>query len=226
MPDAQPRRVLTDQIWPSTHRHIDEIRNSGTTVSAGVDGLVDTAGVTGLAIRAVRDGGRVASSAGGIQVPGERGIETRHTFVPQYARKHAELDRRRSTPTAGSGRPTGTTGGTHLRRGDLGFGNVYTQPLQNGNAVHSLEHGAVWVTYNTKATNADVKALGAKVQKTPYTLMSPYPSESSPITLSAWGHQLNVTKASDPRVNEFFDKYVQGKQTPEPGAACTGGKSS
>ncbi|MGW5431212.1 hypothetical protein ACWET9_28985 [Streptomyces sp. NPDC004059] len=132
MPDAQPCRVLTDQIWPSTHRHIDEIRNSGTTVSAGVDGLVDTAGVTGLAIRAVRDGGRVASSAGGIQVPGERGIETRHTFVPQYARKHAELDRRRSTPTAGSGRPTGTTGDTHLRRGDLGFTCITAGPRHVG----------------------------------------------------------------------------------------------
>ena len=89
-----------------------------------------------------------------------------------------------------------------------------------------MEHGAVWVTYNDKAAQADVKTLAAKVTKTPYTLMSPYKNQSSPITLSAWGHQLNVDKASDPRVNEFLDKYVQGKQTPEPGAACTGGKSS
>jgi NADPH:quinone reductase-like Zn-dependent oxidoreductase len=72
-----------------------------TTVSAGGDGLVDTADVVGLAIRAVRDGGRVASSAGGIQVPGEHGIETRHTFVPQYARKHAELDRPRQLAEEG-----------------------------------------------------------------------------------------------------------------------------
>ncbi|MFF4754368.1 DUF3105 domain-containing protein [Streptomyces sp. NPDC002514] len=121
---------------------------------------------------------------------------------------------------------TPPVGGNHAAVWQDCNGNVYTQPLQNENAVHSLEHGAVWVTYNSKATAADVKALTAKVQKTPYTLMSPYPGESSPITLSAWGHQLNVTTASDSRVNEFFDKYVQGKQTPEPGAACTGGKSS
>jgi hypothetical protein len=92
--------------------------------------------------------------------------------------------------------------------------------------VHSLEHGAVWVTYNDKATDADVKALAAKVRKTPYTLMSPLKKQSSPITLTAWGHQVSVNKQSDPRVAEFLDKYVQGKQTPEPGAACTGGKSS
>ncbi|MFF7643882.1 DUF3105 domain-containing protein [Streptomyces canus] len=102
-------------------------------------------------------------------------------------------------------------------------GNVYDKEIAEGNAVHSLEHGAVWVTYNDKATAADVKTLSARVSKTPYSLMSPYRNEPSPITLNAWGHQLKATKASDPRVAEFFDKYVQGKQTPEPGASCTGG---
>jgi hypothetical protein len=102
-------------------------------------------------------------------------------------------------------------------------GNVYDKEIGEGNAVHALEHGAVWVTYNDKATAADIKALSTRVSKTPYSLMSRYKNEPSPITLSAWGHQLKVNKASDPRVAEFFDKYVQGKQTPEPGAACTGG---
>jgi len=121
---------------------------------------------------------------------------------------------------------TPPVGGNHAPVWQNCNGNVYTSQIQNENAVHSLEHGAVWITYNDKASPADVKALAAKVAKTPYTLMSPYKSESSPITLTAWGHQLNVAKASDPRVNAFLDKYVQGSQTPEPGAACTGGKSS
>lgn len=105
-------------------------------------------------------------------------------------------------------------------------GDVYDKPVTNENAVHSLEHGAVWVTYTDKATDADVKTLGARVSKTPYSLMSPYADQASPITLTAWGHQLGVTKADDPRVATFFDTYVQGKQTPEPGAPCTGGKAS
>jgi hypothetical protein len=41
--------------------------------------------------------------------------------------------------------------------------------------------------------------------------------------LSAWGHQLSVDSAADPRVEEFITAYVQGPQTPEPGAPCTGG---
>ncbi|PWI18775.1 hypothetical protein DI272_35025 [Streptomyces sp. Act143] len=103
-------------------------------------------------------------------------------------------------------------------------GNVYTEAVQNENAVHSLEHGAVWVTYTSKAKKADVDALAAKVKKTPYSLMSPYEDQEAPIVLSAWGHQRTVTGASDPNVAKFFEKYVQGEQTPEPGASCTGGK--
>ncbi|MYS89588.1 MULTISPECIES: DUF3105 domain-containing protein [Streptomyces] len=104
-------------------------------------------------------------------------------------------------------------------------GDVYTKEIDNTNAVHSLEHGAVWVTYNADAKKADVDALAAKVKKTPYTLMSPMDDQKDPIMLSAWGHQRTVTGASDPNVDKFFEKFVQGEQTPEPGAACTNGLS-
>ncbi|MEV0439481.1 DUF3105 domain-containing protein [Streptomyces spectabilis] len=104
-------------------------------------------------------------------------------------------------------------------------GDLYDKEIDETNAVHSLEHGAVWVTYSDKADDSEVRALKARVEKTPYSLMSPYAEQSAPLTLSAWGKQLSVTSASDPRVNAFFDKYVQGAQTPEPGAACTGGKA-
>ncbi|MEU5310512.1 DUF3105 domain-containing protein [Streptomyces sp. NPDC021562] len=102
-------------------------------------------------------------------------------------------------------------------------GNVYTKPVKDENAVHALEHGAVWVTYTDKASKSDVDKLAAKVKQTPYSLMSPYAGQSSPIELSAWGHQLSVKSADDPKVGTFFQTYVQGKQTPEPGASCTGG---
>ncbi|MFS4092915.1 DUF3105 domain-containing protein [Streptomyces sp. AF1A] len=102
-------------------------------------------------------------------------------------------------------------------------GDVYTKPVQDENAVHALEHGAVWVTYTGKASKADVAALAAKVKQTPYSLMSPYENQAAPLMLSAWGHQVAVKSAKDPEVNKFFATYVQGQQTPEPGASCTGG---
>ncbi|MFJ9624228.1 DUF3105 domain-containing protein [Streptomyces sp. NPDC101181] len=102
--------------------------------------------------------------------------------------------------------------------------DVYTDEIPKENAVHSLEHGAVWVTYNDKASPEDVEALTKKVTSTPYSLMSPVKDQKDPLMLSAWGKQVTVDSASDDRVAQFFTKYVQGPQTPEPGAACTGGR--
>jgi hypothetical protein len=118
---------------------------------------------------------------------------------------------------------TPPVGGDHNPLWLTCMGNVYDQPVKNENAVHSLEHGAVWVTYNGKASQDDIKKLGDKVRATPYSFMSPYPDEQGTITLSAWGTQLIVDKADDPRVEQFFTKYVQGPQTQEPGASCSAG---
>ncbi|GAA0275843.1 DUF3105 domain-containing protein [Streptomyces polychromogenes] len=135
--------------------------------------------------------------------------------VKKLGRNHVE------TPVTYEMNPP--VGGDHNPRWMNCNGDVYKNPVPEVNAVHSLEHGAVWVTYNDKAAKADVDALAGKVGKTPYTLMSPDKEQAGAIMLSAWGKQLTVDKADDPRVAQFFTKYVQGPQTPEPGAACTNG---
>ncbi|WP_405903747.1 DUF3105 domain-containing protein [Streptomyces sp. NBC_00656] len=105
-------------------------------------------------------------------------------------------------------------------------GDVYKKAIPDMNAVHALEHGSVWVTYTDKASAADVDKLADRVAKTPYSLMSPYTDQAGSIMLSAWGKQVTVDSADDRRVAQFFAKYVQGPQTPEPGAACTGGQAA
>jgi NADPH:quinone reductase-like Zn-dependent oxidoreductase len=97
--EALVKELGADVVLPRGTEFPELVRRE---IPDGVDGLVDTAGVADLAIGAVRDGGRVASSVGGVEVPGERGIETRHTFVPQYAREHAKLDRLRQLAEEGS----------------------------------------------------------------------------------------------------------------------------
>ncbi|MEU6198411.1 NADP-dependent oxidoreductase [Streptomyces sp. NPDC047061] len=93
--DAAPKdetlvkELGADVVLPRGADFPDLVRKE---VPKGVDGLVDTAGIVALILRAVRDGGRVVSSAGGVQMPAERGIKTHNTFVPQYAREHAKLD--------------------------------------------------------------------------------------------------------------------------------------
>jgi hypothetical protein len=105
-------------------------------------------------------------------------------------------------------------------------GRVYDAPLRNEHAVHSLEHGAVWITYGPGLAADQIDVLKGKVGVTDYTMLSPYPAQGSPITLTAWGRQVEVQKATDPRVDRFLRTFVQGPQTPEPGAACSGGKDT
>lgn len=99
---------------------------------------------------------------------------------------------------------------------------TYPQPVTNENAVHSMEHGAVWVTYQPTLPADQVQALQAALPST-YTLLSPYPGLPSPVVASAWGKQLTLQSATDPRLAEFIRTYRQSPQAPEPGAACTGG---
>ena len=98
----------------------------------------------------------------------------------------------------------------------------YTKPVPNENAVHSMEHGAVWVTYREGLPAEQVKKLTAALPGT-YTVLSPFKGLTAPVVASAWGKQLTLDSADDPRLAEFVKAYRQGPQSPEPGAACTGG---
>jgi hypothetical protein len=97
---------------------------------------------------------------------------------------------------------------------------VYTVPVGTWNAVHSLEHGAVWITYEPGLAADQVSVLAADAKGHDHVLVSPFPDQPSPVILTAWGLQLRVDSASDPRVAVFVAKYENGPQTPEPGAPC------
>ena len=99
---------------------------------------------------------------------------------------------------------------------------IYDQPVRNEDAVHSLEHGAVWITYDPSLSAADVQTLRDQMPDS-YVVLSPYDGLPAPVVASAWGVQLKLDGVDDPRLATFIDVYRQGSQTPEPGAACDGG---
>ncbi|WP_047865401.1 DUF3105 domain-containing protein [Rubrobacter aplysinae] len=100
---------------------------------------------------------------------------------------------------------------------------VYEEPIRNETAVHSLEHGAVWITYRPDLPEQQVNRLQDLAQGEPYALLSPMEGLPSSVVASAWGEQLQVDEASDERLEQFVSAFQQGPQTPEPGAACSGG---
>ena len=100
---------------------------------------------------------------------------------------------------------------------------IYTEPVDSKNAVHSMEHGAVWVAYQPDLPAGEVEALQDIVRGERYVLLTPYPELKSPVVLTAWGVQLELDSVGDGRIPEFINRYQQGPQTPELGATCQDG---
>ena len=99
----------------------------------------------------------------------------------------------------------------------------YSSPVPLVNAVHSMEHGGVWVTFSPDISQAELKVIIAATGSSPFVLASPYPNLGAPIVLSAWTRQLRLDSTSDPRFAKFISTYVQGPQTPELGPPCKQG---
>ena len=100
---------------------------------------------------------------------------------------------------------------------------IYAEPVPNENAVHSLEHGAVWITYDPALiTGEQLNTLREAIPNT-FVILSPYLGLPAAIVASAWGVQLQVNQANDPRIAAFIEKYRESKLAPEPGAPCSGG---
>lgn len=100
---------------------------------------------------------------------------------------------------------------------------IYAEPVPNEAGVHSLEHGAVWITYRPELPVAEIEQLRSTVRGQRFALLSPYAGLPAPVVASAWGVQITAERAGDPRLAQFVTTYAQGQQAPEPGAPCTGG---
>ena len=100
---------------------------------------------------------------------------------------------------------------------------IYDEPISVENAVHSLEHGAMWLTDQPELPREDVEALRDHVRGEDYVLMSPYPGLRSPVVLTAWEVQLELDSVDDERIADFVDRYQVGPTTPELGATCQDG---
>jgi hypothetical protein len=99
---------------------------------------------------------------------------------------------------------------------------IYDQPQPNENAVHSLEHGAVWVTYNPdEVSGDDLEALRDEMPST-YAILSPFPELQAPVVASAWGQQVELTGVDDERLESFIDKFWRSADVPESGSSCSG----
>jgi hypothetical protein len=99
----------------------------------------------------------------------------------------------------------------------------YDQPVRSENAVHSLEHGAVWITYDPALPADQIDTLRKLAEEQDYLVVSPFPGLPAPVVASSWNHQVQLESADDIGLRQFIRVYKQGPDTPEPGASCSGG---
>jgi hypothetical protein len=102
----------------------------------------------------------------------------------------------------------------------------YSTPIVTEQGVHSMEHGAVWITYAPDLPADQVAVLRNLAHSQTYVLVSPFPGLPSPVVASAWGAQLKLPSATDPELARFVKYYRNGPQTKEPGAPCSGASGS
>ncbi len=144
--------------------------------------------------------------------PGGEGVEIEGVETYENTTQHVEgtVDYEQSPPAGGPHNAVWLNCG------------IYDQQVPNENAVHSMEHGAVWVTYNPDDVSGEELATLESHLPSTYVILSPYGGVDAPIAVTNWNHQLKVDSADDERITQFFEEYWRSADVPEPGAACTG----
>ena len=98
----------------------------------------------------------------------------------------------------------------------------YTAPIQDEHGVHSLEHGAVWITYRPGSSRRDLDRLRELAGES-YVLVTPYRGLDRPVVASSWGRQLRLQSVDDARLERFVRAFRLNSTAPESGGPCTGG---
>jgi hypothetical protein len=99
---------------------------------------------------------------------------------------------------------------------------VYQEELPTEHVVHSLEHGAVWLTYQPDLPAEQVAVL-EELGEQEYMMVSPLAAQDSPVVATSWDTQLRLDEAEERTLQAFIREYRQGAKTPEPGALCSNG---
>lgn len=199
------REARAEQIAAGKKKEAASRRNRKIGIASAVTGGVV---VIGLVVTAV-----VMSPQRAVYSAGSAGAQIDGVETFQNSSEHVE------TPVVYPESPP--TGGPHASRW-LNCG-IYSQPVPNENAVHSMEHGAVWVTYDAdKMSDGDLKALKLMIPSS-HAILSPMEDLPSPIVLSGWNAQVQVESVSDERIQAFMEEYWMSNSVPEPGALCSGG---
>ncbi|HKH10417.1 MAG TPA: DUF3105 domain-containing protein [Rubrobacter sp.] len=98
----------------------------------------------------------------------------------------------------------------------------YEKPIEDRHAVHSMDHGVVWIAYSPDLPADQVETLRSYGEEN-YVIVSPYPGLDAPVVATSWRVQLKLDGADDPRLREFVDDFRRSEISPLSGNRCISG---
>ncbi|HEV2093476.1 MAG TPA: DUF3105 domain-containing protein [Rubrobacter sp.] len=99
---------------------------------------------------------------------------------------------------------------------------AYERPVKDRHAVHSMDHGVVWITHSPDLPADAIETLRSYGEEK-YVIVSPYPGQEAPVVATSWRVQLELDGAEDPRLREFVDGFRVSEIAPLSGNRCEGG---
>jgi hypothetical protein len=98
----------------------------------------------------------------------------------------------------------------------------YERAIEDRHAVHSMDHGVVWITYREDLPAEQVDELRPYGEER-YVIVSPYPGQDAPVIATSWRVQLELDGVDDPRLREFVNQFRVSEIAPLSGNRCVGG---
>lgn len=94
---------------------------------------------------------------------------------------------------------------------------IFDDPVPDGNAIHSLEHGLVWISYAPDLVTAEEIEVLTEIARDHGNdvILSPRPLNSMPVAAVSWGRILRLEVFDSDALEEFIN--VNTNRSPEPG---------
>ena len=103
------------------------------------------------------------------------------------------------------------TSGNHLAEAESW--GVNDQEIEDKAAVHSLEHGGIWISYKD-VDEETVKALNELGRENPQSVVvSPRAANDTPIAVVSWGRMMKLDKLDKALIQKYIETYIN--QGPE-----------
>jgi hypothetical protein len=106
------------------------------------------------------------------------------------------------------------TSGTHWT--DAQTWGVYEEEIPDGAAVHGLEHGGIWISYQTESVSPDTLGILRELQQENKgsVILSPRNENESPIVVASWGKMMELKE--EELTKALVQKYINTYKNDSP----------